>query len=165
MKGSNQTTVQHTQSYELIWPTTDRYGSMATFPWIWRTGKLHLHWQMVKTRADDICTGPRSKEEMKRREEKRRKQRNKRKRHNCFHILRSATSELILPRPSIPIACISQCRSLSESSGWDGASAGDLASRGASAGDSASFVAVGNHRSYTSIAWSLIRSHLTRKFL
>jgi len=70
MKGSNQTTVWRTQSYERISPTTDRYSSMATFRQIWCTGKLHLHWQVVKTHADAICTGPKSNK--KRRGEKRR---------------------------------------------------------------------------------------------
>ena len=41
---------------------------MATFWWIRRTGRLHIHWLVVKTRADAISTGPRSKEEKKRRE-------------------------------------------------------------------------------------------------
>jgi len=64
----NETIILHTQSYEPISPTTDRYSSMATFRRIRRTGKLHIHWLVVKTRADAICTGPKSKEEKKRRE-------------------------------------------------------------------------------------------------
>jgi len=43
---------------------------MAAFRRIRRTGKLHLQWYVVKTHADAICTGPRSKEEIKSREEK-----------------------------------------------------------------------------------------------
>jgi len=64
----NETIILLTQSYEPITPTTDRYSSMATFLRIRCTGKLHLHWLVVKTHADAICTGPRSKEEKKRRE-------------------------------------------------------------------------------------------------
>jgi len=57
-----------TYLYEIISPATDWYSSMATFRRIRRTGKLHFHYQVVKTRADAICTGPRSKEEKKRRQ-------------------------------------------------------------------------------------------------
>jgi hypothetical protein len=57
-----------TYSYEFISPATDWYSSMAIFRHIRRTGKLHFHYQVVKTRTDVICTGPRSKEEQKRRE-------------------------------------------------------------------------------------------------
>jgi hypothetical protein len=44
---------------------------MATYRRIRRTGKIHLHWtdsEGGETHADAICTGPRSKEEKKRRE-------------------------------------------------------------------------------------------------
>ena len=39
----NETIILHTQLYEPISPTTDRYSSMATFRQIRRTGKIHLH--------------------------------------------------------------------------------------------------------------------------
>ena len=57
-------------AYVLVRSNKSRYRSVphrATFRRIRRTGKLHLQWQVVKTRADAICTGPRSKK--RRREE------------------------------------------------------------------------------------------------
>jgi len=69
----NETIILGTQSYEPIGPTTDRYSSMATFRRIRCTGKLHLHWLVVKTHADAICTRPWSKEEKKRRAERNKK--------------------------------------------------------------------------------------------
>jgi len=66
----NETIILRTQSYEPISPTTDRYSSMAIFRLIRHTGKLYLHWLVVKTHADAICTGPWSKEEKKRRNKK-----------------------------------------------------------------------------------------------
>jgi len=62
------TFLPRTYSYEIISAATDWYSSMATFRRIRCTGKLHLHWLVVKTHADAICTGPWSKEEKKRRE-------------------------------------------------------------------------------------------------
>jgi len=65
-------------TYVLVRNHKSRYRSVAlraTFQRIRRTGKLHLQWQVVKTHADAICTGPRSKEE-KKREEKRKRNKN-----------------------------------------------------------------------------------------
>jgi len=96
MKGSNQTIVRRTQSYEPISPTPDRYSSMATFRRIWRMGKLNHHWQVVKTHADAICTGPRSKEKRREKQET-----SKRSRPPYLHF-RTHT-----PTTIIPVACIS----------------------------------------------------------
>jgi hypothetical protein len=62
-KGKHYTFLLRTYSYEIICPATDWYSSMATFRRIRRMWKLRLHWQVVKTRADAICTVPRIKEE------------------------------------------------------------------------------------------------------
>jgi len=62
--------------YVLVRNHQSRYRSVqlrATFRLIRRTGKLHLQWQVVKTCADAIYTGQRSKEERKG-EEKRREE-------------------------------------------------------------------------------------------
>jgi hypothetical protein len=111
MKGCNQTTVQRTHLYEPIRPTTDRYSSMLTFRRIQRTGKLHLHWQVVKTDADAIYTGPRSNKQVKRWREQKQREANK------GTILHTATSKLIHHLPSITVARISRRWSSSESSG------------------------------------------------
>jgi len=60
-------------AYVLVQSNQSSYRAVphrATIRRIPRIGKLHLQWQVVKTRAEDICTGPRFK---KRREEIRKK--------------------------------------------------------------------------------------------
>jgi len=73
-RNKNQTIILRTQSYEPVSPITNHYSSIVTYWQIRHMGKLHLHWQMVKTRADAICTRPRSKEKIKWREEKKSKE-------------------------------------------------------------------------------------------
>jgi len=70
----NETIIQCMQLYKRISPTIDLYSLIATLRWIRCMGKPHLQWQVVKSLADAVCTGPRSKE--KRRKETRNIQNN-----------------------------------------------------------------------------------------
>ena len=93
----NETIILRTQSYELISPTTDQYRSGWPFGGSGAQGNSTSHWLISggsKTRANAIYTGPRSKEEKKRRE----KQENIQK-WSRLHI---STSKRMLQGPSFP---------------------------------------------------------------
>jgi len=63
-------------AYVLVRNHKSHYRSVplrAIFRRIRRTGKLHLQWQVVKTHADTICTGPKSNKKRRREEERKKK--------------------------------------------------------------------------------------------
>ena len=148
------------QSYEPITPTTDQYRSGWPFGAFGARGNSTSHWLRSgggKTCADAIYTGPSSKEEKKRRE----KQENIQKWSRPLY-LQFRTKPLLL-RPSIPIARISHCRSLSEFARvvelllltWHRWELPLLAS----------VIAIRDHRLYTLIVCSIICRYPTRKLL
>jgi len=80
----------------------------VTFRWIWRTGKLHLHLTDSEG-GKNPCRRHLYWAEIQRRAEEKRN-----KKHPSDPVLHISASEPILHRPSIPVARMSQRRSLSE---------------------------------------------------
>jgi len=80
----------------------------VTFRRIWRTGKLHLQWQVVKPVPTPFVPG---------RDPKKRRREEINKKHP--KVIRSPYFDFLTRAPTtiVPIACISRPRSLSESSG------------------------------------------------
>jgi len=85
----NETITQGKESYETTGRTTDQFCSMATFRRVMRTGKLHLHWSVLKPMPTPFILGRNPIN----REVKEMKKQTTMKHPNCFCVLRISTIE------------------------------------------------------------------------